>query len=65
VTADMKPRGRPQVSAEDRSVSLHLRLSAKHYDLTQKQASQARLTHADWLRRVIARACGEKLTRRS
>jgi hypothetical protein len=60
----MKPRGRPPVS-EDRSVSLHLRLSAKHYDLTLKQAAQARLTHADWLRHVIARACGEKSTRPS
>lgn len=59
----MKPRGRPSVSADDRSVSIHVRVSAKQFDLTQKQAADARLTHADWLRQVIARACVQKLTR--
>ena len=50
----MKPRGRPRLA--DASVSVHFRLPAKQYDLTQKQAAEARLPLADWLRRVVARA---------
>jgi len=32
-------------------------MPAEHYDLTLKQADRARLSHAEWLRHVIARAC--------
>jgi hypothetical protein len=52
----MKPRGRPR-SVEAPSVNVHFRLAAKQYDLTQKQADQARLPLADWLRKVVERAC--------
>jgi hypothetical protein len=50
----VKPRGRPRLA--DASVNVHFRLPAKQYDLTQKQAAEARLPLADWLRRVVARA---------
>jgi len=49
-------RGRPRISPEDESVVVHVRLPAKQYDLTQQQATAARMTHAEWLRRVVARA---------
>jgi hypothetical protein len=52
----MKPRGRPPLSAKDPSVNVHFRLPSKQYDLSQKQADQARLTLADWMRRLVARS---------
>ena len=55
----MKPRGRPRLAADEASVNVHFRLPAKHYDLTQKQADQARLSLPEWLRRVVARAVRE------
>ena len=54
----MKPRGRPRLA--DASVSVHFRLPAKQYDLTQKQADLARLPLSDWLRQVVERACRPK-----
>jgi hypothetical protein len=57
----MKPiRGRPRLAANDESVNVHFRLPAKQYDLTQKQAEQDRLPLADWLRKVVERACQPK-----
>ena len=56
----MKPRGRPRIAVDDDSVSVHFRLPAKQYDLTQKQADQARLPLSEWLRKVVDRACREK-----
>jgi hypothetical protein len=41
-------------------VSVHFRLPSKQYDLTQKQADQARLPLGDWLRLVVERACRPK-----
>lgn len=57
----MKPRGRPRIAPNDRSVDVHFRMGAKQYDLSQKQADQARITLADWLRRAVARACRPKV----
>jgi hypothetical protein len=56
----MKPRGRPPLAKDDRSVNVQFRLPSKQYDLTQKRADQARLTHADWFRRLVDRACRVK-----
>jgi hypothetical protein len=52
----MKPRGRPPLAADDVSVNVQFRLPAKQYDLTQKQAAEARLSLSEWLRRVVERA---------
>jgi hypothetical protein len=52
----MKARGRPRLVAEEPSVNVHFRLPTKHYDETQKQAAQARLTLPDWFRRVVVTA---------
>ena len=50
-------RGRPRIAADDPSVNVQFRLPSKQYDLTQKQATQARLSLSDWLRQVVERAC--------
>jgi len=50
-------RGRPPLARDEASVHVHFRLPAKQYDLTQLRADQARLSHADWMRRVVTRAC--------
>ena len=43
----MKARGRPRLAADDASVNVHFRLPSKQYDLSQKQADQARLPIAE------------------
>jgi len=48
------------LAANDPSVNVHFRLPSKQYDLTQQQADRARLPLADWLRRVVERACRVK-----
>ena len=53
----MKPRGgRPRLAANDESVNVSFRLPSKQYDLSQKQADQAKLSYSDWLRRLVERA---------
>ena len=52
----MKPRGRPRLAVDEESVSVHFRLPSKQYDLTQKQANDAKLSLSDWLRKVVERA---------
>jgi len=49
-------RGRPPLARGDASVSVHFRLPAKQYDLTQARANQARLPLSDWLRQVVTGA---------
>jgi hypothetical protein len=56
----MKARGRPRLAANDPSVNVHFRLPAKQYDLTQKQANEAKLPLAAWFRRCVERACQVK-----
>jgi hypothetical protein len=53
----MKPRGRPRLDAEDRSVNITVRVTAKQFDQTQKEAERARLPLAGWVRRVLEDAC--------
>ena len=50
----MKPRGRPRLDAEDPTVQTSLRLPAKQFDATQKQADAARMTMAAWIRELLA-----------
>jgi hypothetical protein len=52
----VKPRGRPRLAADDTSVNVTFRLPSKQYDRTYQQAAEARLSMADWLRRVVTRA---------
>jgi len=52
----MKRGGRPRLAANDESVNVHFRLPSKQYDLTQKQANDAKLSLSDWLRKVVERA---------
>ena len=49
-------RGRKPLAADDPSVNVHFRLPTKLYDVTQKHADQARLSLADYLRRLVTRA---------
>lgn len=51
----MKPRGRPRLAAEQESVTLSVRLTTKQFDATQRQADDARITMADWVRRRLQR----------
>ena len=55
-------RGRPPLDADDPSVNVQFRLPGKQYDRTQQQAAQARLSLADWLRRVVTRAARPPVT---
>ena len=52
-----RPAHRPPLSADDPSVNVHFRLPSKQYDLTLKQAAASRLSPAEWLRRLVDRAC--------
>jgi len=52
----MKRRGRPRLAPDDASVNVHFRLPAKQYDLTHKQATDAKLTLAEWLRELVTHA---------
>jgi len=52
----MKRRGRPRLDPDDPSVDVRFRLPSKQYDLTHKQATAAKLTLAEWLRRIVAHA---------
>ena len=56
----MKPRGRPRLAADDRTVNVTVRLPSKQYDLTEREAKRADLPLSDWLRRVIDQAVKPK-----
>jgi len=53
-------RGRKPLDAGDPSVQVQFRLPSKQYDRTAQQAAEARLSMADWLRRVVTRALPPK-----
>ena len=48
----------PKLPPEQQSVSIHFRMKPEQYDRTLKQASQARMTLADWLRHAVTKAMG-------
>jgi len=54
----MRPnrRGRPPLDATDASVRVAFRLTTKQYDDVYRRAAAARLTLAEYLRAVIAKA---------
>lgn len=49
-------RGRPPIDPTDPAVCVTFRLTTKQYDLAYKRATAARLTLAEYLRAVVARA---------
>jgi len=53
-------RGRPPLAADDPSMLVQFRLPSKQFDRTQRQAAEARLSTADWLRRIVTRALPPK-----
>jgi hypothetical protein len=52
--------GRPRLTPEERSTLLSVRVSAKQFDETQRQAAEARMTMADWIREMLARGSFRK-----
>ena len=51
----VKRAGRPPLDPDDPSVSVTVRLPSKQFDATQKQADEAQMTLADWIRKMLAR----------
>jgi hypothetical protein len=48
--------GRPRLTPdEERSTPLSVRISAKQFEETQRQAAAANMTMADWIRQMLAR----------
>jgi hypothetical protein len=47
-----KRQGRPP--ADEPLVPLSVRVSPKQFDETQRQASEAQMTMADWIRQMLA-----------
>jgi len=52
----MAKMGRPPLDPADESVRLSFRLTTRQYDLTYKRAADARLTLAEYLRKLVADA---------
>jgi len=50
----MKRPGRPPLTPDEDSVHLSVRLSVKQFDDTQRQAMEARVTMAEWIRQMLA-----------
>jgi len=50
----MKRPGRPRVAPNEETVQTSVRMSAKQFDATQRQAAADRLTMADWIRQILA-----------
>jgi hypothetical protein len=50
----LKRPGRPPLTPDEESVHLSVRLSAKQFDDTQRQATEARLSMAEWVRQMLA-----------
>jgi predicted HicB family RNase H-like nuclease len=49
-----RPPGRPPLDPGDKSVTYTVRLSSRQFDETQREAKEARMTMAEWIRRVLA-----------
>jgi hypothetical protein len=47
--------GRPRLTPEERSTPLSVRISAKQFEETQRQAAAANMTMAEWIRAMLAR----------
>jgi hypothetical protein len=46
--------GRPRLTPDETLVPLSVRVSPKQYDETQRQATEAQMTMADWIRQMLA-----------
>jgi hypothetical protein len=60
----MKPRGRPRLVPDDTTVQTSIRLSSKQFDATQRDAKDARMSMADWIRLKLARVISHPENRR-
>jgi len=47
--------GRPPLDPADPSVSIHVRVPAKRFDLIQKQAAGNRVSVPEYIRRAVAK----------
>lgn len=56
MTAAAPKRGRPPLARGEVSVNVSFRLPSGQYDRTQEQATAARVSLADWLRRAVKAA---------
>jgi hypothetical protein len=60
----MKRPGRPRLDPEeDKSVQYSVRLSIKQFDQTQREAKDARMTMAEWVRQVLEKGILHDKTR--
>jgi hypothetical protein len=48
-----RPRGRPSLEPHTASVTVSVRLTPTQYDATYARAKAARMTVAEWVRRVL------------
>jgi hypothetical protein len=60
----MKRPGRPRLDAEDTTVQTSIRLPAKQFDATQRDADEARMSMADWIRLKLAQDISHTKNRR-
>jgi hypothetical protein len=60
----VKLRGRPRLTPDEDSVLLSVRVSAKQFETAQRQADEARLTLAEWFRRLVDRSISVNKNRR-
>lgn len=50
---DKRPRGRPRLDEDDRSVSYTMRIPAKDFKDATTRAHDERITLAEWIRRML------------
>jgi hypothetical protein len=50
-----RPRGRPPLDPDDASVSVHVRLPSKYYDLLARRALDVHRSLPAYIRRALAR----------
>ena len=50
-----KPPGRPRLTEEAPSVPLSVRVTPKQFDATYRQAAEAGMSMAEWIREMLAR----------
>jgi hypothetical protein len=60
----MKRPGRPPLAADDPTVQVSIRLPSKQFDATQREADAARMTMAEWIRRMLDRGISHPKNRR-
>jgi hypothetical protein len=51
--SDKRPRGRPPIDEDDRSVNLSIKIPGKALDTAATRARLERVTLAEWIRRML------------